>query len=284
MCYPEVALTREPEYSDYMKRIAFGTVAPAQNRHNPAYSIWSLGNGLRHMIVDSNKKPVSGHSYTTLAAAQAALNALMGGSGGAAAVASAAYTPVSTRVVATAPAPARAAPAVYTPPAPAPVPARYAPAPVVEEAFEEEEEDDDEEPAPPPAPVQRASEQRGASGFTAREEQDMVAAMSRDIDASGEEQLIIPPGWTKVKVSSRMWNFDPNDPHGALYAIKKDKLKLQIGWFDGTWQANCNAEIFWTIPVKTVTEALWRGTDQIEKWDVMGKLEKIKRESYGYGY
>lgn len=87
-------------------------------RGNPAYSIWSLSNGLRHMIVGSNKKPLPGHSYTTLAAAQAALNALSGGGPDAVAVraAAAARAPVTARSAMT------AAPVQVRAPAPRPTP------------------------------------------------------------------------------------------------------------------------------------------------------------------
>lgn len=94
-----------------MKRISFGIASPAR-KQNPAYSIWSLGNGLRHMIIDANKKPVAGHSYTSLAAAQAALNSLTGGSAETLPVPARATAPAAVQRRSTstlAPAPTRAA-------------------------------------------------------------------------------------------------------------------------------------------------------------------------------
>lgn len=96
-----------------MKRISFSfDIASPARKQNPAYSIWSLGNGLRHMIIDANKKPVAGHSYTSLAAAQAALNSLTGGSAETIPVPARATAPAAVQRRSTstpAPAPARAA-------------------------------------------------------------------------------------------------------------------------------------------------------------------------------
>ena len=227
-------------------------------RTNPRYRNNPTGfsvrrSGLDWIIADARDKALPGKRFSSEAAAKSELAKLDAG----------AVTMALAPALVAAPRPAAQVAAQYTPP---PQPRAAAPAPPPEPRLAPS--------APPPPPMRQAeSSQRTSSGFSAAEEQAMVSAMGRDIDASGIAEAMIPPGWEMD--STARWTYDPENPRGGLYAITKGNFHLWVAWSGGAWQISLMpSAAFWTYSGGSATEALWRAAEQVERWAAAGRISE----------